>query len=77
MDHQQQQHAASDIAIIAMDGRFPGADGVDAFWANLRSGHVGLRTFDMRQHASAKTVHHVNRYGVIDRPECLIRASSL
>ena len=69
MDHQQQQHAASDIAIIAMDGRFPGADGVDAFWANLRSGHVGLRTFDMRQHASAKTVHHVNRYGVIDRPE--------
>jgi acyl transferase domain-containing protein len=64
MDHEQHQHAASSIAIVAMDGRFPGADGVEAFWDNLRRGHAGLRNLDIA--ASAGTV---NRLGVINRPE--------
>jgi phthiocerol/phenolphthiocerol synthesis type-I polyketide synthase E len=33
----------SDIAIIAMHGRFPGADGIDAYWDNLLRGDCALR----------------------------------
>ncbi len=32
------EEGASDIAIIAMSGRFPGANNIDAFWENLRNG---------------------------------------
>jgi non-ribosomal peptide synthase protein (TIGR01720 family) len=31
------------IAVVGMAGRFPGADGVDAFWANLRAGVESIR----------------------------------
>ncbi|HSU17609.1 polyketide synthase [Longimicrobium sp.] len=27
-----------DVAVIGMSGRFPGADGIDEFWANIRDG---------------------------------------
>ena len=30
--------AESDIAIVGMSGRFPGADDIDEFWQNLRGG---------------------------------------
>lgn len=33
----------SDIAIIAMHGRFPGADSIEAYWDNLRRGDCALR----------------------------------
>ncbi|HYH82425.1 MAG TPA: type I polyketide synthase, partial [Longimicrobium sp.] len=33
------------IAIVGMAGRFPGADSVDAFWANLRAGVESIRRF--------------------------------
>ncbi|MDF5733062.1 MAG: amino acid adenylation domain-containing protein, partial [Rhizonema sp. PD38] len=32
------EQGTSDIAIIAMSGRFPGANNIDAFWENLRLG---------------------------------------
>jgi acyl transferase domain-containing protein/NAD(P)-dependent dehydrogenase (short-subunit alcohol dehydrogenase family)/acyl carrier protein len=35
--------AATDIAVVGMAGRFPDADGIDAFWANLRSGRDSVR----------------------------------
>jgi len=34
---------SEDIAIIGMAGRFPGAPGVDAFWANVRDGVESIR----------------------------------
>jgi len=34
-----------EIAIIAMVGRFPGADNVDQFWGNLRDGVESIRRF--------------------------------
>jgi amino acid adenylation domain-containing protein len=33
------------IAIVGMAGRFPGADGVAEFWANVRSGKISIARF--------------------------------
>jgi amino acid adenylation domain-containing protein len=40
-NHRPDQH----IAVIGMAGRFPGADSVDEFWRNLRSGREGITYF--------------------------------
>ncbi|MEA2692361.1 MAG: hypothetical protein QOJ16_1748, partial [Acidobacteriota bacterium] len=37
-EERRRQGGREDIAIIAMTGRFPGADGVDELWANLCAG---------------------------------------
>ncbi|HEX2225018.1 MAG TPA: polyketide synthase, partial [Thermoanaerobaculia bacterium] len=37
--------AAADIAVVGMVCRFPGADGVEAFWRNLRDGVESIRFF--------------------------------
>ena len=37
--------ADSDIAIIGMAGRFPGADGLESFWENLSEGVVSISFF--------------------------------
>ncbi|WP_406728662.1 beta-ketoacyl synthase N-terminal-like domain-containing protein [Streptomyces sp. GD-15H] len=34
-----------DIAVIGMAGRFPGADSVEQFWANLKAGVCSLTRF--------------------------------
>jgi natural product biosynthesis luciferase-like monooxygenase protein/amino acid adenylation domain-containing protein len=34
-----------EVAVVGMAGRFPGADGVDAFWDNLRQGVESIRFF--------------------------------
>ncbi|HEX8243855.1 MAG TPA: beta-ketoacyl synthase N-terminal-like domain-containing protein, partial [Longimicrobium sp.] len=34
-----------DVAVIGMAGRFPGADDLDAFWANLRAGRECITFF--------------------------------
>lgn len=39
----------NDIAIIAMSGRFPGADSVEAFWNNLKSGIESVSFFNYEQ----------------------------
>lgn len=36
---------ASEIAIVAMSGRFPGASSVEAFWENLRAGVESIKRF--------------------------------
>ncbi len=36
--------AETDVAIIGMAGRFPGADDVDEFWSNLRQGVESIRS---------------------------------
>jgi len=35
---QSNEPTGLEIAVVGMAGRFPGAPGVDALWANLRAG---------------------------------------
>jgi acyl transferase domain-containing protein/NAD(P)-dependent dehydrogenase (short-subunit alcohol dehydrogenase family)/acyl carrier protein len=57
----------SDIAVIGVSGRFPGADDVEQFWANLRDGRESVREipperwdvtalYDARPNQPGKTV---------------------
>jgi acyl transferase domain-containing protein len=39
----KENQAVLEVAVIGMAGRFPGADSVDAFWRNLRSGVESIR----------------------------------
>ena len=39
----EQNISSSDIAIIGMNGRFPGAAGLEQFWCNLCDGREGIR----------------------------------
>ncbi|WP_262985838.1 polyketide synthase [Nostoc sp. 'Peltigera membranacea cyanobiont' 232] len=41
----QKTHQRSDIAIIGISGRFPGAENIDAFWQNLRDGVESISLF--------------------------------
>ena len=40
-----EESASPDVAVIGMSGRFPGADGVEAFWRNLREGVESITFF--------------------------------
>ncbi|CAM2006331.1 non-ribosomal peptide synthetase/type I polyketide synthase [Acanthopleuribacter pedis] len=40
---------SSDIAIIGMAGRFPGADTIDAFWDNVRQGVESIKRFTKKE----------------------------
>ena len=55
-------NAPSDIAIVGMALRVPGARTVDAFWNNLRSGTESIRTLSVEELAaageSAERIHH-------------------
>ncbi|HEX5871014.1 MAG TPA: polyketide synthase, partial [Longimicrobium sp.] len=42
-----------EIAVVGMAGRFPGAPGVDALWANLRAGVESIRHFTDEELAAA------------------------
>src|SRR5262245_28485968 len=42
-DMHKDQQADLEIAVVGMAGRFPGADSVEAFWNNLRSGVESIR----------------------------------
>jgi myxalamid-type polyketide synthase MxaB len=44
-NHLQQQINESDIAIVGMSCRFPGADNIDKFWENLRHGVESISFF--------------------------------
>ncbi|WP_412080891.1 SDR family NAD(P)-dependent oxidoreductase [Streptomyces sp. MCL20-2] len=51
-------HAATDIAVIGLSGRYPQAAGLDEFWQNLRSGRdciqeVPSERWDHRRYADA------------------------
>jgi acyl transferase domain-containing protein/acyl carrier protein len=63
----------SDIAIIGMSGRFPGARNIGEFWENLRNGVESISFFSAEQMASAGTPasvqeqpNFVNAGGVLD-----------
>jgi phthiocerol/phenolphthiocerol synthesis type-I polyketide synthase E len=42
-----------EVAIVGMAGRFPGANDIDAFWANLRDGVESIRPFTREELAAA------------------------
>ena len=39
----EREISSSDIAVIGMNGRFPGATGLEQFWSNLCQGREGIR----------------------------------
>jgi len=47
----------SEIAIVGMDGRFPGAPDLDAFWRNLRDGVESVRRFTKDELRAAGEEH--------------------
>ncbi len=64
------------IAVVGMAGRFPGADGVDAFWENLAAGRETITFFDSAELIAAGVdpalvgdPAYVRARGLIDGPE--------
>ncbi|NEN81344.1 non-ribosomal peptide synthetase/type I polyketide synthase [Paenibacillus elgii] len=64
---------AADIAIIGMSGRFPGADGIEAFWTNLLQSECGIRSFSKEELENAgvparmrEDRHFVNCGGTVE-----------
>ncbi|HEX9937035.1 MAG TPA: amino acid adenylation domain-containing protein, partial [Longimicrobium sp.] len=47
------ERAGLEIAVVGMAGRFPGAPGVEALWANLRAGVESIRRFTDEELAAA------------------------
>lgn len=47
--HSPDSHADSEIAIIGMSCRFPGANDTDTFWQNLRDGVESIRFFENQE----------------------------
>ncbi|WP_413206153.1 amino acid adenylation domain-containing protein [Rhodospirillum sp. A1_3_36] len=48
-----------DIAIVGMAGRFPGADDLETFWANLRDGQESIRFFTREELLAAGLPEHI------------------
>ncbi|WP_301184458.1 beta-ketoacyl synthase N-terminal-like domain-containing protein, partial [Streptomyces sp. NL15-2K] len=53
MSSHEVQAAETDVAIIGMAGRFPGADDLDSFWRLLREGREGITRFGREELAAA------------------------
>ncbi|WP_308290635.1 SDR family NAD(P)-dependent oxidoreductase [Streptomyces cellostaticus] len=53
MSSPEVQAAETDVAIIGMAGRFPGADDLDSFWHLLRDGREGITRFSPEELAAA------------------------
>ncbi|HKH43442.1 MAG TPA: MupA/Atu3671 family FMN-dependent luciferase-like monooxygenase [Thermoanaerobaculia bacterium] len=75
-DDSTQPSIASDIAIIGVSCRFPGADGVEQFWQNLRNGVESISFLtDEELRASGvpasvlSSPDYVRAHGVIERIE--------
>jgi len=62
----------TDIAIIGMAAHLPGADGIDAYWTNLRDGVVSIRQLSREQMLEAGVPPHL-----IDRPDYVGAAAPL
>jgi len=72
----EEQHSGTEIAIIGMVGRFPGAPDLEAFWRNLRDGVESIDHFTEEELLShgieeAAVVHprYVKARGVVDGAE--------
>ncbi len=54
--------AWTDIAIVGLDGRFPGARDLDAFWDNLRAGRVSISAPPLDRWQAPKHAHDYGGY---------------
>jgi len=52
-DHSDNTAAGTDIAIVGMSGRFPGASNVAELWANIRAGATGITQFSDEELSAA------------------------
>jgi amino acid adenylation domain-containing protein len=65
----------SDVAVVGMSGRFPGADNVATFWENLKNGKEGISFFSAEELDPAvpaslrNNPDYVKARGVINAPE--------
>lgn len=71
--HERPEHS---IAVIGMAGRFPGADGIDEYWRNLRDGKESIHHFsedELRESKIPETVirdpNYVKARGIIEGVE--------
>src|SRR5262249_57798337 len=46
---EDERYEGSEIAIVGMAGRFPGAGDLAAFWSNLRAGRESIRFFSREE----------------------------
>ena len=72
-EHEHEIESSERIAIVGMNGRFPGAATVDEFWRNLRDGVESIRFFSEAELAASSVDadllnnrQYVNADGVID-----------
>src|SRR6476619_2193657 len=68
--------APADVAIVGLACRFPGADGPDAFWQNLRAGVESVSFFSDQALASAgipesvfRAPNYVRAHAVVESVE--------
>ena len=71
------QTSSTDIAIIGMAGRFPGADSVEEYWKNLSAGRDCIHRFSDEELAQAgvsaelmSQPNYVKAAGIISNPDC-------
>ena len=62
----------TDIAIVGMAAHLPGADGIKAYWANLRDGVEAIRQFDREEMLAAGVAPHL-----LERPDYVAAAAPL
>ncbi|WP_071675040.1 type I polyketide synthase [Nioella nitratireducens] len=62
----------NDIAIVGMAAHLPGADGVEAYWRNLRDGVESIRTLTRAELLAAGEAPHL-----VDRPDYVPAAAVL
>jgi len=65
-----------EIAVIAMNGRFPGAGNIDEFWCNLRDGKESVVRFTDDEQIAAgvspavlKQPNYINAGTVLENPD--------
>lgn len=58
--------ASTDLAVIAMTGRFPGAQSVDALWRMLKTGGSGIADVEETTHKQAEHSAFVGRSAMLE-----------
>lgn len=72
------EHTYSGIAIVGMAGRFPGADSIEEFWANLLAGKESISFFTDAELAESgfdpselrRRGHYVPARGLLNNADC-------
>ncbi len=67
--------SSSDIAIIGLSGRYPGASTLDEYWENLKTGKVSIREvpherWDYHEHHDPEHHVHVKWGGFLENVDC-------